>query len=122
MNSKPLRLSFPATRRLKSNREFERVRQEGKRIHGKFFSLGILRGVGETGWRAGFVTSRKVGGAVIRNRVRRRLREIVRRHQHQIAGDVWLVLIGRTAAAQASFEKLEDEWWRLMQRAGALKT
>jgi ribonuclease P protein component len=72
--------------------------------------------------RAGFITSRKVGGAVARNRVRRRLREIVRRHQHELAGNAWIVTIASPRAARSSYRALEDEWLRLAKRASILAT
>ena len=71
-------------------------------------------------WRAGFVTSSRLGGAVVRNRVRRRLREIVRRHQHDLRQGIWFVIIARYEAAAASYDALEDEWLRLAGRASIL--
>lgn len=71
-------------------------------------------------WRAGFVTSGRLGGAVVRNRVRRRLREIVRRHQHELRQGVWFVIIARREAATATYGVLEDEWLRLARRASIL--
>lgn len=65
--------------------------------------------------RIGIVTSRRVGGAVVRNRVRRRLREIVRAHFP--AAGVWLVLVAKRATADATFEDLRGEWLRLGRRA-----
>lgn len=71
-------------------------------------------------WRAGFVTSGRLGGAVVRNRVRRRLREIVRSHQDQLRQGFWFVIIARHEAATASYRELEDEWLRLARRASIL--
>jgi ribonuclease P protein component len=71
-------------------------------------------------WRAGFVTSRRLGGAVVRNRVRRRLREIVRRHQHEVREGFWFVLIARHEAAIATYTVLEHELLRLARRASIL--
>ena len=71
-------------------------------------------------WRAGFVTSGRLGGAVVRNRVRRRLREIVRRHQHQLRQDVWFVIIARREVATATYGALQDEWLHLARRASIL--
>ncbi len=82
--------------------------------------LGVLTETRVDGLRAGFVTSRKIGGAVIRNHVRRRLREIVRRHQHEIADPVWIVTIARADATRATYRELEDEWLRLARRASIL--
>jgi ribonuclease P protein component len=67
--------------------------------------------------RAGFITSRRVGSAVIRNRTRRRLREIFRKHQHEIRTGVWIVTIASARAARVTFDALEDEWLRLAGRA-----
>jgi ribonuclease P protein component len=71
-------------------------------------------------WRAGFVTSRRLGGAVVRNRVRRHLREIVRRHQHELREGFWFVLVARGEAATATYSVLEHELLRLARRASIL--
>lgn len=111
------RSQFPRERRLVRPPEFLRVKTEGKVQRGKMLMLGTLEPGGEKAVRAGFVTSKRVGGAVLRNRVRRRLREIVRRHQHALAPGMWLVTIARPPAANASYRALEDEWLRLAKRA-----
>ncbi|MBA3650289.1 MAG: ribonuclease P protein component [Chthoniobacterales bacterium] len=111
------RLRFPSARRLKRSRDFARVRLEGKAVRGGLLMLGILRLEEETAFRVGFVTSRRVGCAVVRNRVRRRLREIVRRHQCELAPGLWLVVIARPAAAAATSAQLEEEWRKLTARA-----
>jgi ribonuclease P protein component len=141
-------LTFPKARRLNRGSEIERVKQNGSAQRGKLLILGVLevgsarcadsrklsgqrdvptfrgqRGVAgqrEKPFRAGFITSRKIGGAVVRNRVRRRLREIVRKHQHDIGEGFWIVLIARPAAARATYSALEDEWLRLATRASIL--
>ena len=112
--------AFPRSRRLTRAAEFLRVKTDGKVQRGALLVLGVLE-TGETGApRAGFVTSKRIGGAVVRNRVRRRLREAVRRHQEPLRGGFWVVLIARPAAAQASYQQLEDEWLRLAKRASIL--
>lgn len=70
--------------------------------------------------RVGFVTSRQVGPAVVRNRVRRRLREIVRQRQQELREGFWIVLVARRDAAIASYDELEHEWLRLATRASIL--
>jgi ribonuclease P protein component len=113
-------LSFPKTRRLTASSQFELVRKDGRTQRGKLLMLGVLAEAGVEGLRAGFVTSGRIGGAVLRNRVRRRLREIVRKHQHEIVDPVWVVTIARTDAARATYRQLEDEWLRLARRASIL--
>ena len=115
-----LPLDFPKARRLTRSAEFLRVRQEGAAQRGSLLMLGVLNPAEPGRFRSGFVTSKRIGGAVVRNRVRRRLRDIVRRHQHRIATAVWIVVIARPAAAQASYQQLEDEWLRLVKRASIL--
>jgi ribonuclease P protein component len=116
----PRDLCFPRSRRLTRPTEFDRVRKEGRVTRGQFLSLGVLSGDAVERVRAGFITSRKLGGAVARNRIRRRLREIFRRHQHDIIGDAWIVTIASPRAVRASYHALEDEWLRLAKRASIL--
>jgi ribonuclease P protein component len=112
--------SFPKTRRLTHRSEYELVKREGVTQRGKFLMLNVMPVEKSGPWRAGFVTSGRVGGAVVRNRVRRRLREIVRRHQHKLPEGFWFVIIARHEAATASHDALEDEWLRLARRASIL--
>jgi ribonuclease P protein component len=118
--SNTARFPLPAARRLKLSREFNRVRQEGSTVRGGLITLGVLPVKGEISFRFGLITSRRVGRAVARNRVRRRLREIVRRHQHALTKGVWFVVIARPAAAGADSAALEKEWLRLAGRAGLI--
>jgi ribonuclease P protein component len=113
-------LSFPKQRRLTRASEYERVKRDGLVRRGKLLALSVAT-VDKSGLcRVGFITSRRLGSAVVRNRVRRRLREIVRRHQHDLRQDLWIVLIAKCDAANASYRVLEDEWLRLARRASIL--
>ena len=120
VTSDTVRLRFPAVRRLKLSREFERVRKGGRAVRGGVLMLSVLPVDGEKRFRVGLITSRRVGGAVARNRVRRRLREIVRRNQQALKGGIWFVVIARRSAAQTRSAALEAEWLRLARRAGIL--
>ena len=113
--------AFPKSRRLTRGSQFELIRTRGRTQRGKLLILGVLaRNTDDDGLRAGFVTSRRIGGAVTRNRVRRRLREIVRKHQRDIVSPVWIATIARADAARATYRQLEDEWLRLARRASIL--
>jgi ribonuclease P protein component len=113
-------LSFSKGRRLTRASEFERVKQAGYAQRGKLVLLGVLAVQNSGACRVGFVTTRRLGSAAIRNRVRRRMREIVRRHQNDLREDHWMVLVARPDAARASYHALEDEWLRLAKRASIL--
>ena len=112
--------SFSKARRLTRAPEYERVKRDGLVRRGKLLMLSaaVVENCGRS--RVGFITSRRVGSAVVRNRVRRRLREIVRRHQHDLRQDFWIVLVAKRDAASASYRALEDEWLRLARRASIL--
>jgi ribonuclease P protein component len=114
-----MRLQFGKTRRLTSRGEFDRVRGEGSKVRGPLLSLSFLQ-TDDGPFRAGFVTSKRIGRAAIRNKVRRRFREIVRKHQHEIIAGTWLVVIAAPAAASVDFAALEGEWLRLAGRASIL--
>jgi len=115
------RFVFPKSRRLIRRAEFEQVKKSGDVQRGRLLVVSVLKVNNEADrFRAGFITSRALGGAVVRNRVRRRLREIVRKHQHEIVRGNWIVTIARASAAGASYQQLEAEWLRLTRRASIL--
>jgi ribonuclease P protein component len=114
------RLTFPKSRRLTRSAEFDRVKQNGRVQHGRLILVSVLETNDASRFRAGFITSRSVGSAVVRNRVRRRLREILRKHQREIVAGRWIVMIARASAARASYWELEGEWLRLAKRASIL--
>jgi ribonuclease P protein component len=114
-------LSFPKTRRLTRPAEFERLRKDGRVWRGSSITIVVAPALEDDApTRTAFITSRKVGGAVVRNRVRRRLREIVRRHQHEISAGIWVLVIASARTAAVSYGRLEDEWLRLARRASIL--
>jgi ribonuclease P protein component len=110
---------FPKLARLHRASEFQKLKREGKSFHGKFIVLSVVH-VPQSAMRFGLITSRRVGPAVVRNRVRRRLREIVRVDRAQISAEAWCVLVARARAAQASFREIRDDWRALARQAGLL--
>jgi ribonuclease P protein component len=66
--------------------------------------------------RAGFVVSKAVGNAVVRNRVRRRLRHIVKRHLSTLSPSAELVVRALPAAAELSSAELDAELARCLKR------
>jgi ribonuclease P protein component len=97
--------------------EFLRVQQNGKRFRARCLLLLVIPG--EAGTRLGLTISRRVGNAVTRNRVRRRLREIVRTRP-QLLLDGWdHVLVVFPEAAHNDFTGLRGELTCLLERARA---
>ena len=117
------RLRFPKAARLTRATAFARVKNYGRSFPGRLLVLGVLTEAepnADTGSRVGFVTSRRVGGAVVRNQVRRHLREAVRHSRPQLRAGCWIVVIARNYAARASGAELAAEWLKLAKRAGIL--
>jgi ribonuclease P protein component len=100
--------------------EFTRVKSEGTTQAGRLLVLGVFAQKEEKSFRVGFVTSKRIGRAVMRNLVRRRLRDIVRTQQARLRNGFWIVVVARPAAARASYRELKDEWLRLAERASIL--
>ena len=90
-------------------------------MHGKLMVLGILKEIGEPGHRVGIVTSRRVGNAVARNRVRRRLREVIRAARPRLISGLWLVVVAKAHSASAPLAALAEEWTQLARRGSILR-
>ncbi len=105
---------------MKENRLFQRLYSRGKSAASSSLVLYIRRN-GQRGNRLGITVSTKVGKAVVRNRVRRRLREIYRLHEVELASGVDLVLVARVRAAQVRYWDLERDFLRVSDKLGVLR-
>ncbi len=103
--------------RINKKKEYNNIYKKGKKIPGKYMVLFITNGEREHG-RYGIVTSKKVGNAVQRNRAKRRLREVVYRNMNNIKGSIDVVIVARPAIRAASFDEVNNEYIRVMRKAG----
>jgi ribonuclease P protein component len=103
---------------MRSKADFDRAYSQGRRIPSASFTV-ITCSVGLDHPRLGVTISRRVGGAVVRNAVRRRLREAFRRNHDAISVPVDLVLQVKPAAAGACYADLEAEFLKAVRRLGA---
>ena len=121
MNAASQRLRLGRASRLAQSRDFARVRQRGERlILGCLIANWSKLPDGEPP-KLGVVTSKKIGGAVARSRARRLLRESFRRHQHDFAQPVELVLVARNSITQKDFSGVEKDFLAALHRARLLK-
>jgi ribonuclease P protein component len=110
-------LSRSKRTRLTDSPEFERVYRQGTAFRGKLFSVHAFPN--ELGTpRLGLSVSRKVGNAVTRNAVRRRLREVFHSCISEISENMDLVVSARAAAAEATFEELKEEFSKSLGKVG----
>lgn len=101
--------SFPRAVRLLARRDFLRVYDRGLRAAGP--SLVVFGAPNGLGWsRLGITVSRKFGGAVARNRMKRRIREIFRNRRDTLPAGLDLVVNVRTGAGVVPFSRLDLEF------------
>ena len=105
---------------MKENHLFRRAYGKGRSAADSRLAL-YVRGNGRKGNRLGFTVSTKVGCAVVRNRVRRRLREIYRLHENGMSPGCDVVVVARTRAASSDYRQLEKSFLRLADKLGLLK-
>ena len=93
-----MRHKFPPEARLHHRREFTSVYRRGRRIHTQtLYTVALLRAEG--GARLGLSIGRKLGGAIVRNRWKRAIREAFRLNRHKLTSDWDLVIaVSRTAS------------------------
>jgi ribonuclease P protein component len=108
-NGRPER--FLRSSRLLKHADFQLVYQQGRKsFSGNVTALYRERdGKGSEGPRVGFAVGKMLGGAVERNRIRRRMREAVRKHLPKLSGPVDVVLHPRKSVSQLDFRKLDAE-------------
>ncbi|MBO4406485.1 MAG: ribonuclease P protein component [Clostridia bacterium] len=105
---------------LKNSQDFRRLYRRGKTAAHPVMAV-VCRGNGRKENRVGVTVSKKLGGAVWRNRVKRRLRAVYRLHEEEILPGRDVILIGRKAAHDASFSELEKVFLKLSDRLGIKK-
>ena len=104
---------------LKKNYEFRRLYNKGKSAVTPYLVV-YARRTGRPGNRLGVTVSNKVGKAVVRNRVRRRLREIYRLHEGALCRGTDLVIVARNRSVNAEYTQLEKAYLKACKQLGLL--
>ncbi len=99
---------FRASQRLRTRAQFDRVFRRGTRLDGRLFTL-LVAANGAAHDRLGLAVSRKVGGAVVRNRARRLLRESFRRLEPSERPALDLVVLAKPEIAGRSLAEVDRE-------------
>jgi len=105
------RKTFPRAARLKRRGDYLAIYETGLRVAGPnlvLFGRSSAVGLG----RIGVTVTRKCGGAVVRNLMKRRIREIYRLHRAEISVPIDLVVNVRRGADRVAFSRIEDEFVR----------
>lgn len=96
--------------------DFRRIYDSGSRYSGPLFAAFCLKREDAAGPRIGFTTPRALGGSVVRNRIKRRMREAVRLELAILEPQWEIVINPRRKAQTAPFEDLAREVQRLFSR------
>ena len=108
---------LPRKHRLTRSRDFQRVRREGRSWADRLLVLSRAPNDLKVS-RFGFSVSRRIGGAVVRNRIRRLLREAVRLQCDRVAPGWDVVFIARQGIVGADYWAVESSVARLLRLAG----
>lgn len=110
---------LPRRFRITRPEDFQLVRQRGKHWRGEVLSVSVLA-TEPADLRFGFVVGRQVGSAAVRNRLKRRLREIVHKQIVHLNPGYSVVIIARPPARDLSFHELDLALRKLLSAAGLL--
>ena len=113
-------MALPRAQRVRRTSDFARVRERGSSWTGRLLILAILPLPDEPHAKFGFTVTRRIGNAVVRNKIRRRLAAITGSLAPQIKGPHLIVTIPRHGAVKAEFTAIKAEWIKLATRAGLL--
>lgn len=106
---------------LKQNHLFARAYHKGKCYATSTLVLYVLPGRDRTRTLLGITVSKKRGKAVVRNRIKRRLREAYRSYLPQLVDGKVLVLVARQPAVTEDYARLREDLGRLLGRASMLR-
>lgn len=113
------RLTLRREQRLTKSAEIREAYSQQRKTVGKYMVLW-RREADNANLRLAVVASKKVGGAVQRNRAKRRLREVFRLNQHQLSGPCDVVLVARKSILTASWPQVVEDFSSVFKRAGLL--
>jgi ribonuclease P protein component len=103
--------------RLTKREYFDKVYRGGKSVANHQFVLYSYARHQQQGFRLGISVSKKLGNAVVRNKIRRRIKEIVRLNAQRFPGGYDLILIARKPVARMEYAEMEKSIFHVLKRA-----
>jgi ribonuclease P protein component len=113
-------LRFPRIVRVRSRGDYLRIQNRGKKIRGRYLILLAIHNNLPVS-RFGITVSKRIGNAVRRNSIKRKIREIQRLNRDNIDPGHDVVVIARQRASEATFRQLEAEYLRLARNGGLMQ-
>ena len=102
--------------RINQGKEYRFIYKNGLKIIGRYMIV-FLRESQLNKNRFGIVTSKKIGNAVIRNRAKRQIREVIRKNWNELQPGYDIVVVSRYNIKEANFALIEKDFLRLMRKA-----
>lgn len=102
--------------RICRGKEYSGIYKQGRRIAGQFMIIFLKENQLKRN-RFGIVTSKKIGNAVIRNRAKRQIREVIRKNLNDLPNYYDIVVVARFNIKATGFELIEKDFLRLIRKA-----
>ena len=106
--------SFRPNERIKARAQFQEIYQKGTRVHGRYSTVFVFANRLAIG-RLGIAATKKLGGAVERNRAKRLIREVFRRNK--LAPGVDIVVVPKRELLDASLASIEIDFRQTLDRS-----
>ncbi|MFC4321690.1 ribonuclease P protein component [Litchfieldia salsa] len=106
--------------RIKKNKEFQDVFQHGKSTANRQFVVYVLDKQDVEHFRIGLSVSKKIGNAVVRNRVKRLIRQFFLEHKEAVDQKKDYVIIARKPVAEMNYQEVKGSLQHVLKRANVL--
>ncbi|MFB3895910.1 MAG: ribonuclease P protein component [bacterium] len=112
---------FSKQQRIYRNAEYQTILKTGMKSGDRFFRVAISRNPRQSNPKLGIIVSKKVGIAVIRNRIKRMVREIFRLNQNTITAEANIVVIAKPDCVTLPYQDIEKSLLTLIDRVDGIK-
>ena len=111
--------SLPKNEILKSNADFKKIIYSGRRIDKRFISVYSLKSF-PPARKVGFIVAKRIGKAHIRNKIKRRMREIYRKNRYRMTEGSYIIIRAKNGIDGIKYTELEGEITAGLKHAGLI--
>ncbi|MCX7918489.1 MAG: ribonuclease P protein component [bacterium] len=114
------RFKFTKQQRITTRAEYQAILQQGKKVSDNNFRIAVAFNSEIKKPKLGIIVSKKIGTAVERNRIKRRVREIFRLNQHNFVAGTKLIIIAKPECVTKKYQELERSILTLLARVNGV--